>query len=105
MLFRSNVNVNVNVNDKENKRFATPTLEEVKAFFTENGYTGESAIKAFTYYSEAQWRDSRGHAVKNWKQKMRGVWFRDEHKAQVAQTTRNTPPQAVYTPPSQYRPA
>jgi hypothetical protein len=111
-----NVNVNVNVNDsvnvkeKESTRFAAPTLDEVKEFFKENGYTLDSATKAFTYYSEAQWRDSRGQTVKNWKQKMRGVWFRDEHKAQAAQASQPYNPRAgsvpaVYTSPENYRPA
>jgi len=89
------------------QRFSAPTLDDVKQFFTENGYTTEAATKAFNYYHEAGWRDSRGQTVKNWKQKMRGVWFRDEHKpqAQAAQASRNEPPKAIYTPPSQYRPA
>jgi hypothetical protein len=93
--------------DKENEnikstRFAAPSLDEVKEFFNANGYTIEAAIKAFTYYSEAQWRDSRGQSVKNWRQKMRGVWFRDEHKPQAQKTDAS---KAVYTSPSNYRPA
>jgi len=102
-------------NEKESEsikstRFAAPTLDEVKEFFKDNGYTLDSATKAFTYYSEAQWRDSRGQTVKNWKQKMRGVWFRDEHKAQTAQASQPYNPRAggvpaVYTSPENYRPA
>lgn len=102
-----NVNDNVNVKEKESQRFAAPTLDEVKDFFKENGYTTEAATKAFTYYSEAQWRDSRGQTVKNWKQKMRGVWFRDEHKHQAPQpyNPRAGAVPAVYTSPDNYRPA
>ena len=102
-----NDNVNENVNVKESPRFAAPTLDEVKDFFKENGYTTEAATKAFTYYSEAQWRDSRGQTVKNWKQKMRGVWFRDEHKHQAPQpyNPRAGAVPAVYTSPDNYRPA
>jgi len=83
-----NVNVNVNVNDtvnvNENKKrvkaFSPPTLLEVQDYFFENGYTKESGLKSFNYYNTAQWKDSTGKQVKNWKQKMIAVWFKDENK-------------------------
>lgn len=55
-----------------------PILEDVIAFFNENNYTTESATKAFNYY-HPEWIDSNGKKVINWKQKMRGVWFKDEN--------------------------
>ena len=55
-----------------------PILEEVIAYFNENNYTTESATKAFNYY-HPEWKDSNGKKVVNWKQKMRGVWFKDEN--------------------------
>lgn len=55
-----------------------PILEEVIAYFNENNYTTESATKAFNYY-HPDWKDSNGRKVLNWKQKMRGVWFKDEN--------------------------
>ena len=57
-----------------------PTLSEVELYFKENGYTKDSAVKAFYYYQENNWKDSRNNQVKNWKQKMQGVWFKDENK-------------------------
>lgn len=66
---------------KEKKVYIYPDQDEVIAFFIENGYKKEAAIKAFEYYNEAQWKDRDGNKVKNWKQKMRGVWFREENKA------------------------
>lgn len=70
--------------EKEKKRvvnkFTAPQLSEVESYFTENGYTKESAIKAFNYYDVANWKDSTGKQVKNWKQKMQSVWFKDENK-------------------------
>lgn len=96
-----------NDNEKENiklKRTApTPTLEEVQAFFKENGYSVEVGKKAFDYYADANWRDSRGTPVRAWKQKMRGVWFRDEHKQQ-SYNPRTGNAAAVYTSPDKYRP-
>jgi len=62
------------------KRFTPPTFEELKSYFLQNGYSIQSARKAFDYYEAAKWKDSKGNQVKNWKQKMIGVWFKDENK-------------------------
>jgi hypothetical protein len=61
--------------------FTKPTQTEVESYFTENGYTKESGQKAFTYYDIADWKDSQGKQVRNWKQKMQSVWFKPENKA------------------------
>lgn len=65
---------------KKTKSFIPPTLEEVKEFFKEKGYNEIGAKKAFDYYEAGGWKDGKGNQVKNWKQKMLGVWFRDEYK-------------------------
>jgi hypothetical protein len=70
---------------KENKRIYIPSLSEVELYFKDNGYTKESAIKAYNFYDVANWVDSKGNKVKNWKQKMQGVWFKDENKAATLQ--------------------
>ena len=62
------------------KPFSPPTPSEVESFFTENGYTAEAARRAFDYYTDANWHDAEGKPVLNWKQKMRGVWFKPGHK-------------------------
>ena len=62
-----------------------PSLEEVIEYFDENGYTKESATKMFEYYEESRkprgrvWKDGRGNTVKNWKQKARSIWFKDDN--------------------------
>ncbi len=61
-------------------RFTAPTILEVQTYFIENGFNKELAKRAFDYYDVANWKDSKGNQVKNWKQKMRGVWFKDENK-------------------------
>jgi hypothetical protein len=76
----TNKNDNNKKNEDKTKGFAPPTLLEVKEYFKEKGYTESSAIKAFNYYEEGNWKDSRGQKVKSWKQKMQGVWFKDENK-------------------------
>jgi hypothetical protein len=67
---------------KVEKVFIPPIIDEVITYFTDNGYTEESARRAFKYYNEAAWKDSRGKQVLNWKQKMISVWFKDENKTQ-----------------------
>ena len=58
-------------------------IESIKEYFSENGYTQESAIKFFNYYSVANWNDAKGNKVKNWKQKAQSVWFKPENKIQI----------------------
>lgn len=72
-----------NKEKKESKVFNPPTIDEVKLFFEENGYT--NGEKAWNYYNDADWKDSKGKPVLSWKQKMRGVWFKDENKKSTEQ--------------------
>lgn len=74
-------------NERSKKDFTPPSENEVIEYFNENGYTKQSAITAFEYYQIPMierngkvWKDSKGNTVKNWKQKMRGVWFKEENK-------------------------
>lgn len=60
--------------------YTPPKFEEVKAFFLENGFSESLADRAFKYYADADWNDSEGKKVKSWKQKFRGVWFKEENK-------------------------
>ena len=79
-----NENVIVNKNNKgaKNKKFKPPTIEEVKQYFKESGYSENCAINAFDYYTDLDWHDKNDNPVLNWKMKMRTVWFKDEHKLQ-----------------------
>lgn len=72
---------------KELKKFVAPTENEVIAYFKEKGYKIEIAKRAFLYYSEQDWHDSRGKPIKNWKGKMVAVWFKEENKAQDTRGT------------------
>ena len=82
-----NENENEDINkDKNNKgkpkkpKFISPTIDEVVKFFEEHGYT--NGDKAWNYYNDGDWKDSKGNPVVSWKQKMRMVWFKDENKKQ-----------------------
>jgi len=65
--------------EKENK-FSPPSIDDVKKYFNENGYN--NADRFFNGYSVADWKDSKGNKIKNWKQKAQMVWFKDENKIQ-----------------------
>ena len=66
------------------KKFTPPTLIEVESYFKEKGFVG--AKKAYDYYEVANWHDAQGNKIKNWKQKMQGVWFKDENKDKAIYT-------------------
>ena len=65
---------------EETKKFVSPSLIEFENYFEENGYQKEVAERAWTGYSVAEWHDSTGKKVLNWKQKCQNVWFRPENK-------------------------
>lgn len=75
------------VNKKTAIAFAPPDEMEVIDYFLSKGYTDAAAKIAFEYYAAADWHDSKGSKVKNWKQKMLSVWFKPENKAQNGQQT------------------
>jgi len=60
-----------------------PSLEDVKDYFTANGFKEDVAIRAFNYYNENDWFDNKGNKVKNWKSKMNAVWFKEENKVNL----------------------
>lgn len=68
------------IRNEKKKKLIPPILDEVKLYFHENGYREDIAIRAFNFYNEAKWHDSKGNPVRNWKQKMISVWFKDENK-------------------------
>jgi hypothetical protein len=68
------------------KEFVSPSLDEVKKYFVENGYYESAAIKAYNYYVAGNWVDSKGTPVTAWKQKMIGVWFKPENKMESVET-------------------
>ena len=51
------------------KRFVPPTLDEVMAYCQERK-NDVDANRFFEYFTAGGWKDSKGNAVKNWKQKI-----------------------------------
>ena len=68
--------------------FVPPTLDEWKNYCKNNGY-GNIADRAYKYYSEAKppWTDSAGKKIRGWKQKLQGVWFREENRDKSKEST------------------
>lgn len=58
----------------------SPTLEEFKKYFFENGFDPVVAERAWNGYVAADWHDTNGKKVLNWKQKCQNVWFRPENQ-------------------------
>lgn len=69
--------------NKKDKVFIPPLLSDVLSYFEEKGYTSISAKKAFDYYENLNWHDSKDNPVKNWKSKMISVWFKPENEKKI----------------------
>lgn len=100
-----NVNVNDNVNDNEKKvrtkrTFSPPSLDEWIEYFLSNGYSKEVAQRSFQSYAVADWYDSKGNKIKNWKQKATQVWFKPENVAPLQPQQKQ-----VYNPATRYNPS
>ena len=70
----------VNTTPKNTNVFIPPSLDEVVEYFDDNGYTRDAAERAYDYYTERNWVDSKGSQVKNWKSKCIAVWFKPENR-------------------------
>ena len=68
---------------KPTKRFERPTLDDVKAYCQERS-NNVDAQKFFDFYSAANWVDSQGKPVKNWKQKLI-TWEKSSKAGQAKQ--------------------
>ena len=67
---------------RKRKIFSPPSLPDFEKYFIENGYSPELANRAYKGYEVANWKDSKGNQIKNWRQKCQHVWFRPENKSQ-----------------------
>lgn len=70
-------------NSSSRKIFIPPSLDEMKQYFREKWYREDVAEKAHQYYDSSWWFDSKWNKVKNRKQKMIWVRFRDENKIKI----------------------
>jgi hypothetical protein len=89
------VSVISNKKPRTNK-FVPPTQDEVLNYFIENGYSSYSGTKAFKYYHTGDWKDSSGKQVRNWKQKMQSVWFKEENLIKDNTRSKESLPDNIY---------
>lgn len=75
------------------KAFNAPTIEDVRKYFKEHSFPETLANRFYDSYAVTNWIDTKGHQMRNWKQKAIQVWFKDEYKVK---TTENKA--AVLTP-------
>jgi hypothetical protein len=68
---------------KAANEFVPPTLQEVKQYFLEKGYSPSKGEQAFNYYDSNEWKDKNNKQVMNWKMKMQ-IWFKPEDKIDVS---------------------
>jgi hypothetical protein len=83
--------------------FIPPTEAEVVEYFTTNGFSAAAGRQAFQYYAAAEWHDSKGNGVRNWKQKMIAVWFKEENKNGTNQRSGGAGTREVFTPEGNQR--
>lgn len=67
--------------EKEEERMVPPSPDSIKKFGLENGYNLDG-YKIFDYYNDKNWKDSKGNKVKDWKKKIKTIWFKPEYKIQ-----------------------
>ncbi len=85
----TDIDTEIETEKETKKKFVPPSEQDVIKYFIENGYTEYSAKKAFSFYDIADWVDTKGNKIKNWKQKMIGVWFKYKNKISSATAIQN----------------
>lgn len=76
----SDFNTGSNSRRRGGRKFEPPTPEDVQVFVQMEGFPLELGVHVYKYYNDAEWKDSTGKQVKNWKQKIRGVWLKEENR-------------------------
>ena len=79
----NNTSINNTKNNKET--FIPPLLEEVTNYFEDNWYDTALGKKAYMSYDVAGRHDSKWNKIKNRKQKMINVRFKEENKSKKRQ--------------------
>lgn len=64
-----------------------PTINDFISFFTDEGYTEDSAKEAWQYYHDNNWINKVGdNVIKSWKFHARKQWFKEDKKKQEGRT-------------------
>jgi hypothetical protein len=66
---------------KNNKRkFVPPTLEEVEAYFIEQGASLDYLERCYYYYADAKWKNRDGKQVIDWRRTIKNNWILKNQK-------------------------
>lgn len=77
----NNNNISITrVKTRQARTFTPPTLEEWLEYARKNELKEDRLTSAYRAYEVAEWHDSYGKPIRNWKQKMLQVWCKDENK-------------------------
>lgn len=79
-------------------KFKPPSFDDFKKYCDDNGFEN-IAERAFRGYEEADWHDSKGKKIKNWKQKLQHVWFSDKNRDKNSNRKKDTQYQENEPPP------
>jgi len=71
---------NINIITKERNNFVPPTLEEITEYCKQRNNNINPKV-FYDYFTEGNWKDSKGNKVKNWKQKII-TWEKNNIKTQ-----------------------
>jgi hypothetical protein len=63
----------------------------VEAYAAERGFLDFDGQRFVDYYASADWHDSKGNPVRNWKQKLLAVWLKDDGDARKREPRRGDP--------------
>ena len=75
---------------RASKRFSTPGLEEIEAYFAEKGGTAAQAERFRDFYESNGWKVGK-NPMKSWKASASGWMSRDKESAQKASALRSKP--------------
>lgn len=68
------------------KKFAPPTIEEVKAYFIEQGASLDYLERCYYYYADANWKNRDGKQVIDWKRTIKNNWIlKNQNKKQTVE--------------------
>lgn len=76
------INQLTNKPNTRQKQFVAPTYEQVKAYFLENRESLNELDRCYHHYADANWFNSRGKKVVNWKQTIKTNWFGKNQNSQ-----------------------
>lgn len=82
--------VSKNAGKKAETKTIPPPLPEFKDYFKQHGFPEALAITVWHGYNAANWHDSEGKPIINWKQKCQHVWFKEKNKNNGAKTNQQS---------------